>query len=66
LITKPEGKRPLGKPKHRWEDNIRTDLRVTGWELVDWIMSQDKGLVADPCKYSNEPFGSIKGREFLD
>jgi hypothetical protein len=32
---KPEGKRPLRKPKCRWEDNIRMDLRETGWEVVD-------------------------------
>jgi hypothetical protein len=31
LVGKPEGKRPLGKPRRRWEDNIRTDLREIGW-----------------------------------
>jgi len=30
-------KRQLGRPKRRWEDNIRMDLRETGWECVDWI-----------------------------
>jgi hypothetical protein len=30
-------KRPLGGPKHRWEDNIKTDLRETGWGGVGWI-----------------------------
>jgi hypothetical protein len=33
FIGKPEGKRPLRRPRHRWEDNIRMDLRVKSW----WI-----------------------------
>jgi hypothetical protein len=37
LVRKPEGRRPLGRPWRRWEDNIRLDLRITGWEGVDWI-----------------------------
>jgi len=42
LVTKPEGKRPLGRPRRRCEDNIRIDLRETGWEIVDWIhLAQD-------------------------
>jgi hypothetical protein len=32
-----ERKRPLRRPRHRWEDKIRMDLRETGWEDVDWI-----------------------------
>jgi hypothetical protein len=31
LVGKPERKRPLGRPRHRWEDGIRMDLRETGW-----------------------------------
>jgi hypothetical protein len=31
LIGKPEGKRPLGRPRHRWKDGIRIDLREIGW-----------------------------------
>jgi hypothetical protein len=31
LVGKPEGKRPLGRPKHRWEDNIKMDLLKVGW-----------------------------------
>jgi hypothetical protein len=30
-------KRPLRKPRHRWEDNIRMDLREIGWDVVDWM-----------------------------
>jgi hypothetical protein len=36
-VLKPEGKRPLGKPGRRWEDNIKTGLKEIGWEGVDWI-----------------------------
>jgi hypothetical protein len=38
----PEGKRPLGRPRRRWMDNIKMDLREIGWNGVDWIdMPQD-------------------------
>jgi hypothetical protein len=37
LVGKPEGKRPLGRPVRRWEDNIRMDLREVCWEGVHWI-----------------------------
>jgi len=37
LVGRPEGKRPLGRSRHRWEDNIRMDLREIGWEGVNWI-----------------------------
>jgi hypothetical protein len=37
LVGKPEGKRPLGRPKRSWVDNIRMDLGEVGWCDVDWI-----------------------------
>jgi hypothetical protein len=37
LVGRPEGKRPLGRPRRRWEDGIRMDLREIGWGSVDWI-----------------------------
>jgi hypothetical protein len=37
LVGKPEGKRPLGRPRRRWVDNIRMDLAEAGWGDVDWI-----------------------------
>jgi hypothetical protein len=37
LVGRPEGKRPLGRPGHRWEDNIRMDLREIGIDGVNWI-----------------------------
>jgi hypothetical protein len=40
LVGKPKGKRPLGRPRRRWEDN----LRERGWDGMDWIdLTQDKG-----------------------
>jgi hypothetical protein len=37
FVGKPEGKRPLGRPRRRWVDNIRMDLGEVGWSAVDWI-----------------------------
>jgi len=37
LIGKPEGKRPLGRQRHRWEDNIKIDLREIGISGANWI-----------------------------
>jgi hypothetical protein len=37
LVGRPKGKRPLGRPRHRWEDNIKMDLRVIGIDGVNWI-----------------------------
>jgi hypothetical protein len=44
LVGKHEGKRPLGRPRRRWEDGIRMDLREIGLGGVNWIrMAQDRG-----------------------
>jgi hypothetical protein len=37
LVGKPEGKRPLGRPRSRWEDNIRMGLREMGWTGFTWL-----------------------------
>jgi hypothetical protein len=43
LVGKPEGKRPLGRTRRRWLDNIKIDLREIGWDGVDWIdLAQDR------------------------
>jgi hypothetical protein len=43
LVRKPEGKRPLGRLRCRWEDNIRMDLQELGCGVMDWIgMAQDR------------------------
>ena len=42
LVGKPEGKRPLGRPRRRWEDNIRMDFQKVGLGYEDWIgLAQD-------------------------
>jgi hypothetical protein len=44
LVGKPEGMRPLGRPRRRWEDNIKMNLRETGSGGMDWIdLAQDRG-----------------------
>jgi hypothetical protein len=43
LVGKPEGKRPLGRPRRRWVENIKIDLREIGWDGMDWIgLAQDR------------------------
>jgi hypothetical protein len=43
LVWKQEGKRPLGRPRRRWVDNVKMDLREIGWDGVDWSdMAQDR------------------------
>jgi hypothetical protein len=43
LVGKPEGNRPLGRPRSRWEDNIKADLQEVGCEGKDWIeLAQDR------------------------
>jgi hypothetical protein len=42
-VGNPEGKRPLGRPRRRWVDNIKMDLREIRWDGMDWIdLAQDK------------------------
>jgi len=64
LVGKPEGKRPLGKPRPRWEDNIRMDLQKIGCGMDS--SGSGQGPVVGSCEHSNEPLGSIKGREYPD
>ena len=46
LVGKPEGKRPLGRPRRRWVDNIRMDLQEVGCGYMDWIgLAQDRDAV---------------------
>jgi hypothetical protein len=43
LVGRPEGKRPLGRPRHRWENNIKMDLREIGIDGTNWIrLAQDR------------------------
>jgi len=66
LLGKPEGKRPPGRPRRRWVDNIRMDFQEVGCGYMDWSeLAQDR-QVADACECGNEPSGSVKCGEFLD
>jgi hypothetical protein len=45
LVEEPEGKRSVGRPRRRWEDNFEMELREVSLEGVDWVhLTQDKGL----------------------
>jgi hypothetical protein len=47
LVGKTEGRRPLGRPRRRWVDNIKMNLREIGWDGIDWIeLAQDR----DQCR----------------
>ena len=46
LVAKPEGKRPLGRPRRRWEDNIKVNLQEIGWEKwtgLIWLRLETSG-----------------------
>jgi hypothetical protein len=67
LVGKPEGKRPIGRPRCRWVDNIRMDLGEVGWGDVDWIdLAQDKKQVESSCEFGIEPMGSMKCWETIE
>jgi len=65
LVGKPEGNRPLRRPRRKWKDNIRLDLMEIGCEGMNSSGSAQTP-VACPCEHSNESLGSIKGRAHLD
>jgi len=67
LVGKPEVKTPLGRPRRRWEDNIKMDLQEIGCGGMDWIeLAQDMDRGRCTCECGNEPSGSMKCGEFLD
>jgi hypothetical protein len=59
-----EGTRPLGRPRRRWEDNIKMDLRVDRdrWGKLDSAGS-GQGPMAGLCEHGNEPSGSIRKQD---
>jgi hypothetical protein len=59
LVGKPEGKKPLGRPRRRWEDGIRMDLGENGWGVVCGFNSTGSGQepVAGCCECGDEPSG---------
>jgi len=61
LVRKPQGKRPLGRPRRKWEDNIKMDLQEVGCGGMEWIdQAQDRD------RWRALLSGSIKCGEFLD
>jgi len=66
LLGKPEGKRPLGKPRRTWEDNIKIDLQELGWEVWTGSSWLRIGIGGGPLECGNETSVSIKCGEFLD
>ena len=66
LVGKPQGNRPLGRSRRRWEDNIKMDLQEVGLggHGLDWSGS-GQGQVVGTCECGNETSGSIKCGEFL-
>ncbi|KAJ4445887.1 hypothetical protein ANN_12573 [Periplaneta americana] len=61
LVGRPEGKRPLGRPRRRWEGNIKMDLREVRYDDREWInLAQDR----DQCEGGNEPPVSFKASKF--
>ena len=44
----PAGKGPLGRPRHRWENNIRMDLKEIGINMRNWVDSSQEGIIGEP------------------
>jgi hypothetical protein len=65
LVGKPVGKRPLGRPRRRWENNIKMNLQEVVCGGMEWI-ELAQGQMTDTCACGNESSGSIKCGEFLD
>jgi hypothetical protein len=67
LVGKSEGKRPLGRPRRRWVDNIRMDLQEVGCGFVDWNgLAKDRDSWRTLASAVMKPLGSVKCGEFLD
>jgi hypothetical protein len=70
LVGKPEGKRPLGRPRRRWVNNIKMNLREIVWAGMDWIgldlSGAGYGRVEASCEHGNKPAGSIECCEVLE
>jgi hypothetical protein len=64
LVGRPEGRRPLERPKRRWEHNIKMDLQKWG-ACSGLLIAQDRDRWGGSCECGNEPLGSIKCGEFF-
>jgi hypothetical protein len=66
LVGRSESKRPLGRPRRRWEDNIKMDLRGLGIDEANWIrLAQDRVQGAVFCKRGNKPSDSIRKQDIF-
>jgi hypothetical protein len=66
-VLKPYRKKPLGRHRRKWEDNIKIDLREVGCGVMDWIeLAQDRDRCVGTYHCGNEPSVCIKCGEFLD
>jgi hypothetical protein len=66
LVGRPEGKRPLGRPRHRWEDNIKMYLREIGIDGVNWIwLAWDRVQCRAFVNTVMNPGGSIRKRDIF-
>jgi hypothetical protein len=60
-VGKPEGKRPLGRPRRRWVGNIKMELTEIGCGGTDWIeLAYDRDQWRGSCEHGDEPLGSLK------
>jgi hypothetical protein len=51
MVGRPEGRRPLGRPRHRWDNNIKVDVEEVGWGGMDWIaVAQERDRLYGTCK----------------
>jgi hypothetical protein len=67
LGGKAKRSKPLGRPRHRWENNMKMDLRKIVWGDMDRIhLAQDRIQFEGCCEHGNEPSGSIKCCETLE
>jgi hypothetical protein len=65
LVGRPEGKRPLGRPRRRWEDKIKMGLREIGIDGANYLAGSGYGPMAGFCELGNEPSCSLKKGYFL-
>jgi hypothetical protein len=66
LVGTTEGKKPLGRLRDRWEDNIKMDIQQVGCGGMNWIdLVQNRRNVAGTCECVHDPYGSVNSGNFL-
>jgi hypothetical protein len=57
----------VGRPRRRWKDNIKMDLKEIGWDVVCWIQQAwDRGPGTESCEHGDDPSGTAKCQEFFE